>query len=204
MKGSAYTIGYAAVLGTVCAVLLTGASALTEPRRKANAKAEETRHILDVLGVPVDEAASPEDMLEAFNDNVTLARQGGLDVYAYEKTGAVAVPFAGPGLWGPVKGFLSLESDRKTIHGVTFHEQEETPGLGGEISARWFRDRFRGKSIIGADGTPGMAIRRAGGGIPGANEVDAISGATMTCDKVQAMLNKTITILAKENDHDVR
>ena len=84
----------------------------------------------------------------------------------------------------------------KTIRGITFYEQEETPGLGGEITAAWFREQFVGKSIIGADGKPGIIIRR--GGEPAPNKVDAISGATLTCDKVQAMLCEAIESIVKE------
>jgi Na+-transporting NADH:ubiquinone oxidoreductase subunit C len=109
----------------------------------------------------------------------------------------VAVPFAGDGLWGPIRGFLALEADRRTIRGIAFHEQEETPGLGGEIAGEAFRAQFRGKRIVAADGTPGIVIRR-GKGAQAVNEVDGITGATMTCEKVQAMLNRLIARIAKE------
>jgi Na+-transporting NADH:ubiquinone oxidoreductase subunit C len=110
----------------------------------------------------------------------------------------VAVPFAGQGLWGPIKGFLALKPDLKTIHGVTFHEQEETPGLGGEIGADWFRDQFKGKSIEDAQGKRGIRIRR-GGGATGPNEVDAITGATMTSERVEEMLNAAVARIAGED-----
>ncbi len=119
--------------------------------------------------------------------------------YVYEVDGkveATAMRFAGPGLWGPVKGFLALEEDMKTIRGMTIYEQEETPGLGGEIVEPWFRDQFVGKSIVDAAGVPGIIISTSGE--PAANKVDGISGATMTCDKVQAMLNEAIKRIVEE------
>jgi Na+-transporting NADH:ubiquinone oxidoreductase subunit C len=84
----------------------------------------------------------------------------------------------------------------RTIRGVTFYEQEETPGLGGEIAADWFRKQFVGKSIVDEAGNPGIII--SSGGEPASNKVDAISGATMTCDKVQAMLNEAISSVVEE------
>ncbi len=104
---------------------------------------------------------------------------------------AMAVPFAGQGLWGPIRGFLALDPDMKTVRGITFYEQEETPGLGGEIASSWFREQFKGKSIASSEGKPGIHIRR-GGGASGANEVDAITGATMTCNKLEAIINAVI------------
>ncbi len=201
MKGSIYTVFYSAVLGTVCALLLTGTSAVTKPYIEANKAAERMRNILEVLEVPgIDEAGSQE-LTQIYEEKVSEKQYGSLSVYETDD-GAVAVPFAGPGLWGPIKGFLALEPDKKTILGVTFHEQEETPGLGGEIGEQWFRDQFKGKSLRGEDGTLGILIAR--GGISAPNGVDAITAATMTCEKVQAMLNKTIDTIVKEFGDDAQ
>ena len=100
-------------------------------------------------------------------------------------------------MWGPIRGFLALEADMRTIRGVTFHEQEETPGLGGEIASVWFQEQFKGKVIELPDGERGIHIRR-GGGASGPNEVDAITGATMTSKKVEVMLNAVIERILRE------
>ena len=105
---------------------------------------------------------------------------------------AIAVPFEGGGLWGPIRGFLSLKEDRRTIRGITFHEQQETPGLGGEIASEGFRAQFQGKRIVAADGTPGIRIRRGAGGDV-VNEVDGITGATIS-SKAIANLLRTSTV----------
>ncbi len=115
-----------------------------------------------------------------------------------------AVAFAGPGLWGPIEGYLALDPDMRTIHGITFYKQEETPGLGGEIGAQWFQQQFVGKTIVGPDGKPGIELV-GGGKASGDNEVDAISGATLTSDKVQAMLKDVMEkiVEAKEQSANV-
>ena len=203
MKSNLYVLGYAAVLGTVCALLLTASANFTAPYKAANARAEEVLNILAALKVPFQEDASAKQLLEIFKTNICEQNREGVTVYEYlppqakGKPQAVAVRFAGPGLWGPIKGFLALESDMKTIRGITFYEQEETPGLGGEIVSSAFREQFIGKSIVGEDGKAGIVIRRSGGqGARNKNEVDAITGATMTCDKVEAMLNAVIKNIA--------
>lgn len=196
MKNSIYTLFYAGVLGTVCSLLLTAAASFTAPYREANAKAEKNRNILGVLQVKYPSDASSQELVKIFEDNVSLEQLGELEMYRYvppQDSGnkeTVAVGFEGPGLWGPVKGFLALDKNMRTIRGITFYEQEETPGLGGEIASSWFREQFAGKSIFDEAGKPGIIISSSEGSAP--NKVDAISGATMTCEKVQAMLNEAI------------
>lgn len=204
MKGNFYVIVYAAALGTACALLLTFASSFTAPYREDNAKAEENRNVLMSLNVPFDSKASSKELVEIFNKNVSEKMIGDLTTYVYSFEGtdevqALAVRFEGPGLWGPVKGFLALESDMKTIRGITFYQQEETPGMGGEIASDWFRQQFVGKSIIDKKGKSGIVIRSPGA-VLALNEVHAITGATMTCDKVQDMLNTVIEKIAKKKD----
>lgn len=202
MKNNVYTLFYAGVLGTVCSLLLTAAASFTKPYQAANAKAEKNRNILGVLQVPYPAESSSQELVKIFEDNVRLEQKGALTMYRYappQDSGnkeTVAVGFEGPGLWGPVKGFLALGSDMRTIRGVTFYEQEETPGLGGEIAAGWFRQQFVGKTIVDEAGSPGIIISSSEGQAP--NKVDAISGATMTCDKIQAMLNEAIKSIVEE------
>lgn len=205
MKGSFYTLSYAGFLGAVCALLLTAAASLTAPYRKANADAERKRNILNVLQVPYPENVSASEMLEIFEANIKQEQLGELELYRYipgadsNSIESIAVSFEGPGLWGPIKGFLALDTDMKTIRGITFYEQEETPGLGGEIASVGFRDRFKGKRIVGDSGKAGIIIK-GGGERNAVNEVDAITGATMTCDKVAAILNSVIAQIVKESN----
>ncbi len=220
MKGSAYTIAFAAALGSACALLLTTAAAITKPHIENNRRAEEALNVLMALNVPMPEKfSSKQEIIDLRDENVETKERPALDddgkpltdkdgnplkveTYVYSQGGAggevlgIARRFKGKGLWGYVKGFLALEPDMETIRGMTIYEQEETPGLGGEIAEPWFRDQFVGKKIVDEAGVPGIII--AVGGEPAANKVDGISGATMTCDKVQAMLNEAIKRIVEE------
>ncbi len=190
MKDSIYTICYAIGVGTLCAGLLTGAAQFTAPYQEANRNADKMRNILAVLEVPVEPKTSAEDLTKLFEKRVSEDKLGSLVVYHLLADGQadalVAVAVDGPGLWGPIRGFVSLESDWNTIRGITFHEQEETPGLGAEIAGEAFRDQFRGKRLLADDGTPGLRI--VSSGAEGPLQVDGISGATITCDRVGAIL----------------
>ena len=201
MKGSVYTLVYAVVLGTVCAGVLTFAATFTKPYRDANREAEEAKNILLALNVPIPEKTPAKALLALRDEKVQEIERGGIMTYVYSPGGATAPPeavairFAGPGLWGPVKGFLAMDPGLTKIRGITFYEQEETPGLGGEIVKDWFRQRFIDLGIRGADGKPGIVI---GVGEDAPNRIDGITGATMTCDKVQQMLNEAIKSIVKE------
>jgi len=201
VKGSAYTIGFAAVLGTVCALLLTAAASFTKPYKEANQQAEEARNILKALNVPGAMEGTSKEVVALREEKVEDTKLGDVEAYQYSPGGAnakpeaVAIRFAGPGLWAPIKGFLAMDPELTMIKGLSFYEQEETPGLGGEIVKDWFIERFADLAIRDADGKPGIII---GAGEDAPNRVDGISGATMTCDKVQAMLTEAIKSIVEE------
>ena len=93
----------------------------------------------------------------------------------------------GPGLWGPIWGYMSLNEGCTSIYGILFDHQGETPGLGAEIATEKFQGQFVGKTIV-QDGkiTPVKVVK---GGIKNPEtEVDAISGATVTSSKVEDMI----------------
>ena len=50
-----------------------------------------------------------------------------------EEIDKIILPIEGYGLWSTLYGYLALESDTRTIAGITFYEHGETPGLGGEV-----------------------------------------------------------------------
>lgn len=192
MKDSIYTICYAVVVGTLCAALLTGAAEFTALYRAANQRADAMRNILAVLEVPIGPRMSAEELSQLYESRVRLETVGPLNVYrlladaSEAEAELVAVDVVGPGLWGPIRGFVSLESDWNTIRGVTFHDHQETPGLGAEISGEAFRSQFQGKQLLAQDGTPGLRVVSAGA--QGPLEIDGISGATITCDRVGDLL----------------
>jgi len=202
VKRNAYTIACAALIGLIASAVLTAAERLTERRRLTNARAEKVRTVLSVLGVPFDLEQGAAELVAAFEKNVRVVQTKGISFYSYSAPGAsgeatsVAVAFEGRGLWGPIEGFLALEPDFRTIKSIAFYRQEETPGLGGEIGSRSFRERFAGKKILTPDGQPGLAIVKPGMAKRD-NEVDGVTGATMTSERLERILNAAIQQILK-------
>ncbi len=183
-RGPVYTVLFAVAIGVGCAALLTAVSEITAERRAENERAEEVRNILDVLGIPTTVAEAGEvrratnaEILARFDREVRRVELAGRP--AYRTADAVAVPFDGKGLWGPIYGFVALDPDLETIRSVTFYKHNETPGLGGEIETPAFRDQFRGMEAPATDGRVDI-------------DIQTISGATMTSQRVEAMLEWTL------------
>ncbi len=104
----------------------------------------------------------------------------------------IILPVSGTGMWSELHGYISLESDLNTIAGVTFYEQNETPGLGDQITHLHWLEQWKGKQIFGAQGQPWFRISegqvQAGSGAS-RHEVDALTGATVTANAVTALVH---------------
>lgn len=194
MRERLYMIGFTAALCFACAVLLTGASRLLAGFQDRNRELEKIQNVLKVFQIQYDKKASFEETKALYEQKVRSRTIDGMDLYELKGEGGVAgiaFPVHGSGFWGPIHGLLALEPDRRTIMGVSFYEHEETPGLGARISEAEFQDPFKGKRIVGSDGVPGIKITKEGER-KGINEVDALTGATRTCEAVQKFLTENI------------
>jgi len=117
-----------------------------------------------------------------------------------------AFPIGGPGFWARIEGYVALSPDLTRLLGITFLRHSETPGLGGRITERAWREKFRGLIAW----PPSVAGRRvyiggtkpAGPGDPGFGRwVDAITGATGTSTAVQRLLNQRLPELRRAAVH---
>ncbi|QJQ94124.1 MULTISPECIES: Na(+)-translocating NADH-quinone reductase subunit C [Halomonadaceae] len=100
----------------------------------------------------------------------------------------IILPIRGQGLWGLMRGFLSLEGDGNTIVGITYYEHGETPGLGGEVDNPRWQAQWPGKVVFSDEDSVTPDIRLVKGAATGESEVDALSGATLTSNGVTNML----------------
>jgi len=97
----------------------------------------------------------------------------------------------GKGLWDEIWGYVAFEEDWNTIAGQAFDHKGETPGLGAEIkdNKAWY-SMFTGKKIYN-DAGDFTSISVVKGGVKNpTNQVDAISGATITGNGVDEMLER--------------
>lgn len=103
------------------------------------------------------------------------------------------IPMRGKGLWGPIWGFIALNDDCNTVYGANFDHKTETPGLGAEIRETAFGDMFKGLKINDASGVfISLKVKKGGASEGSTNEVDAITGGTITSDGVTEMLDRTL------------
>lgn len=182
-----------------------------------NDKQADTKWMLEqllTLGYPKEELESLDasDVLRRFNvKKQLLANRAGRSLEEYDpgykilflyKPGgnlqAYVVPIEGYGLWDIIRGYVALETDLKTVMGISFYEHKETPGLGARITEGWFQDSFKGKKILAEDGEL-VSIKVAKGKveqvIPEDKQkhwVDGISGATLTGDGINQFLKQDL------------
>jgi len=116
-------------------------------------------------------------------------------MFVCEKEGKkiYVVPMVGTGLWGPIWGFVSLESDLNTIFGANFDHKTETPGLGAEINQTSFEGQFSGDYIY-KDGAVAIEVFKSGGGDDTDYGVDGITGGTITSKGVEEMIIRTFGV----------
>lgn len=107
------------------------------------------------------------------------------------------VPVVGKGLWGPIWGYISLKDDKRTIYGVSYDHQSETPGLGAEIKQSFFTDRYLAETVAdeSLNFTPIKIVKDGTGSQP--LKVDGITGGTITSKGVEEMVNRTMAIYLK-------
>ena len=122
-----------------------------------------------------------------------------LPLFVAEKDGKILyiMPVRGNGLWDAIWGYIALNDDLKTINGVYFDHKAETPGLGANITESFFTEDFKGEHLYDASGNfKGIEISKSNGDPNNEdktdNQVDAISGATITGNGVGAMINSGI------------
>jgi Na+-transporting NADH:ubiquinone oxidoreductase subunit C len=80
---------------------------------------------------------------------------------------------------------------------VYFDHKGETPGLGANITETFFTNDFKGESLYNSSGDfKGIEISKSNGDPNNSdksdNQVDALSGATITGNGVGAMINSGI------------
>lgn len=156
-----------------------------------------TAFLIDKDGNKTDELETEvssielQDNLKLENKNIAAGNPA-LPVYVFEKDGAEinVIPCYGAGLWGPVWGYIAFNADCTEIVGAYFDHEGETPGLGAKIKDEaWFREEFVGKEVNFAKPDDSFDIIKGGAPKDDKSAVDAITGATMTCNGLDAALD---------------
>ena len=203
-NSNTYIIIYSVVMVVVVAVLLSLAALGLAPRQQANILNEKKTQIVKALGEDpattnyddvIKEAmilnangeAVEGDVFSALNDLKASFAEGKYPIFV--ATSGVVVPLYGAGLWGPIWGYIALDTDMNTVKGIVLDHSGETPGLGAEITTPKHQAMYPGKTVYEGDAIVGVTLKKGGADKNNPHEVDAITGGTKTSDGVSAMIS---------------
>ena len=169
--------------------VVIGLTQFTAERVAVNEKIAFEKAIVRVLPGLYDKDMSRLELHRTFVERVTEPDEGSAGAYMLTRSGqivAYALPFSGRGFWAPIKGVIGIDADRSTITAIAFYEQNETPGLGAEITKPPFRQQFEGKVI--AAGQKPISFKRPGAELA-ESDVHAVTGATQTSTRLEKIIN---------------
>lgn len=209
MKKRLYSIAFMFALTFVFAAAVSAVKGYNEERIQTNQQVKLQRIILKVLGVPVDEKAPNQEVVRAFQKRVKPIEVKKRTLYVgYSEDGrsisGYAFPVGGSGFWGPVYGMVSVDPEASKILGLAFYKHSETPGLGARITEPWFLKQFAGLPLFPVEGDKKIFYLKPAAPGKGANELDAITGATGTSRAVEAFLNRDLDRFLRETWKSVK
>lgn len=215
-SSNTYTIVYASVMVIIVAFLLAFISSVLKPTQDANVENDTKGQILTSLNIDIkasgfnvaDEFKNVQDMLWNGTELVpyegkflssygSAIKAGELHVFVAQADGETkyVLPVTGRGLWGGLWGYIALNADKKTVYGTYFYHESETAGLGARIGERWFQEQFNGKPVFAGENTEAVALKVVKAGASKAeNEIDGVTGATLTSDGVSAMVQDGLSV----------
>ena len=166
-----------------------------------NSKEMYQKYITKGMILNSDGSVASESLEDAFDfdvqkeaKSVSLFKDRKFPIFQADVDGKqlVVAPVVGTGLWGPIWGYVSLESDYSTVYGAVFDHQTETPGLGAEITTDMFEGQFPGKKLMDGDAFKSIAVVKPGTVATTEYNVDGITGGTITSVGVQSMLDSNL------------
>ncbi|MBE0673886.1 MAG: NADH:ubiquinone reductase (Na(+)-transporting) subunit C [Bacteroidales bacterium] len=210
-----YIFIFTVVMVAIVAALLSTAAMVLQPKQERNREIEKKKNILASVRIEATSINAAElydkvikqgfvintkgdivENVDPFKIDLRSEQRKPVDVQNLplfianprDSLQVIIIPLEGKGLWGPIYGYMSLESDMSTVYGVTFDHKGETPGLGAEINTSWFEDMFSGRKIFEGDSFVSIKVRKGGAPEGDLHGVDAISGGTITSVGLQDML----------------
>jgi Na+-transporting NADH:ubiquinone oxidoreductase subunit C len=154
-----------------------------------NHKGEAASSVQDTLKVDVE---------KEFDKEISESVYPVFVLFKKKRAQAYCFPIYGKGLWASIYGYIALEKDLRTVRGITFYKQGETPGLGAEVKSSRFTHNFKGKKILDEEGNL-ISITVVKGSVDNSlpqsiYQVDGITGATYTSNSVTKLLKKSLII----------
>ncbi|MBE0645502.1 MAG: FMN-binding protein [Bacteroidetes bacterium] len=103
-----------------------------------------------------------------------------------------ALPWEGNGFQGKVRMMVGVSADLNTITAIEVLDQVETPGLGTKVTEEPFRKQFKGLvAVPQVDWIKGVPPTKK-------NEIQTITGATISSKAIVAIVNDGLVHLRKD------
>jgi len=185
-----FPVLYMFVVTAVFSSVLIGFAQMTRPRVLANERLAFERATLEAFP---EITVPPSPQIHSLFNTLFEKSEDAAGAYVYRKDGRLvgyAVPVAGKGFWAPIRGVVGVSADLTMITGISFYDQNETPGLGARIVEPSFRGQFEGLRV-GAIEKP-IGIRPVSEALRD-NEVHALTGATQTCVRLDVLINERLS-----------
>jgi len=236
-----YTVGFAAAICVVCALLVAASAVGLRERQETNQLLYRQKNVLIAAGIAKpDESLSDLELLALFDKRIrvrlvdlatgALVPEDKVDARNYDQrkargdpgashavaqnpaqiarvanlgtvyfvanaeqpggVGQIVIPVEGVGMWGTLYGFLAVERDTTTISGLTYYDQKETPGLGGEAGNPRWQALWRGRKAYDENWEPRIVVIKGPAAPPAQDphRVDGLSGATITSNAITRMM----------------
>ena len=211
VKHPVYVLVYAAVVSALFTGAIMALHAATHGLVERNERLFEQRALVELFDLGDPKQLSDEQIARLVEENVRRDRsvvdpESGvrfelIEAYRTRSGGtatltALAFPVWGAGFWARIDGLLAVTPDLEKVIGIVFLSHSETPGLGGRITEKPWRDTFQGLRM--APPSPGEKTIAIDAAPPSPGDpregrhVDAITGATGTSRAVEAFLNERI------------
>jgi len=187
-----YPVLYMFIVTAAFSSVVIGVGAVTHDRVLANERLAFEKSVVYALALAPGRRLGNSEIHEMFARRVKEPTNATAGAYYIEEGGqiaAYAIPIEGRGFWDQIKGVVGVGADMRTVTGIYFYQQHETPGLGAEITRHEFRDQFTGLRLS----TIGKAVNiRRPGTTLGPGEVHAVTGATQTSTRLELLMNEDL------------
>lgn len=172
------------LLATACSMLLMVTRAGIGERAELNLRT--VGAVLQIIGedfLPVEDA-----MLARFKKAFVQRSSGRVKIWrGLEKPELWACEATGNGLWAEITLVFVYNAKSSSIAGLRVTEQNETAGLGSQITDEDFFEQFT--DIQAGAGVAMSAVKIM------SNQFDAVSGATMSSKAVEKIVNHAINLI---------
>ncbi|MHC4271873.1 MAG: FMN-binding protein [Planctomycetota bacterium] len=196
-----FSVVYMFIVTAFFSTIVIGFTEFTRQRVDANQRLAFEKAVLNAV---LESSLSTGDIHEQFESLFEAPSEETGGAYLYREDGeiaAYALPISGKGFWAPIRGVIGIKSDKQTVVGIAFYEQNETPGLGAEIAKPDFTNQFIGKKLS-SEGKM-LNIKRPGDEL-GESDVHAVTGATQTSVRLEKIINTAIEDWKKQIDEKVK